>query len=260
MGRGADVVAAPSLVGQSLAASMKDRVMERGNHPVQSDRPARTLFWRGSLLAVVSLGVITWLLVRALMLPAPQDAAVCGMPPCVVATLPPAEVVMLVPPGAMPEAPLPNVPPPPGSGVPVSPVDATAPSSSAPPAAPSGEGAMPEPASVALAPLAEIEVAKRPEPKKPRDILLPGEVMRPERQNAAPTMGAYGARKATSPAPAPLKPLRPADKAPPRPYTVTTTRPTGAVGIRLGPCGPAVPRYQVDGVEVDAFGRPCGPS
>lgn len=233
---------------------------------MQSDKPARTSFWRGSLLAAVSLGAIAWLLVQVFAQPTRQDETVCGMAPCVVATLPPAEVVMQVPPGALPVAPLPDAPlPPAGAAV----LPATLPTPAAVEVGPEAPTTLAPttlapttsaPTTTALLPLPEIEVAKRPEPKKPRDILLPGEVMRPERQNAAPPMGASRPKAATPPAVAPLKPLRPAEKTPPKPYTVTTTRPTGAVGIRLGPCGPSAPRYQVDGVEVDAFGRPCDPS
>jgi hypothetical protein len=223
-------------------------------------KPARTRFWQVSLLAAASVGAGAWLLAPGLTQPKPLEQAICATAPCVVATLPPAEVVLQVPPGSLPGA-----FPAEGQDMPTTNLEGGAPPAATPASTPlPGEGLAvpPEAAIVALAPLAEVEVAKRPEPKKPRDILLPGEVMRPERQNAAPTMGAYRPRTATTPAPAPasLKPLRPAEKAPPRPYTVTTTRPTGAVGIRLGPCGPTVPRYQVDGVEVDAFGRPCGPS
>lgn len=240
--------------------------MERGTQAVQSDKPARTSFWRGSLLAAVSLGVIAWLLVQVFAQPTRQDETVCGMAPCVVATLPPAEVVMQVPPGALPVAPLPDAPLPPADAAAL---PATLPTPAAVEVGPEAPTTLAPttlapttsaPTTTALLPLPEIEVAKRPEPKKPRDILLPGEVMRPERQNAAPPMGASRPKAATPPAVAPLKPLRPAEKTPPKPYTVTTTRPTGAVGIRLGPCGPSAPRYQVDGVEVDAFGRPCGPS
>ncbi len=232
--------------------------------PLRTDRPARTWPWHRVLLGLAGaalLASVSGLAVTALLQPSPQTDAVCGTPPCVLAPLPPAEVVMRLPPGS-----LPDVVPPAEAAAPLPEQGGAALPEPAPVAMDPGLTPPPAPAqayelsSSALPPLAEVEVAKRPEPKKPRDILLPGEIMKPERQNAAPVMGAYKPRTAARPAPPPLKPLRPAEKAPPRPYTVTTTRPAGAVGIRLGPCGPAVPRYQVEGVEVDAFGRPCGPS
>ena len=241
--------------------------------PLQAGRQARAWTWQRVLLGLAGaalLAGISGLGATALFQTPPQTAADCGIPPCVLAPLPPAEVVMRIPPGSLPDVTLPDVTPPVGppvgspAGPPVGP---------AAPLPDQGTGAVSEPAPLALdpglmmqpapalPPLAQVEVAKRPEPKKPRDILLPGEVMKPERQNAAPVMGANKPRTAARPPPPPpLKPLRPAEKTSPRPYTVTTTRPSGAVGIRLGPCGPTVPRYQVDGVEVDAFGRPCGPS
>ena len=239
--------------------------------PLRTARPALTRPWQRVLLGLAAAGLLAGLSglgFTALIGPSPQGEASCGTPPCALLPLPAAEVVMQIPPGSLPEALQPVVPtaslPDEGADVLPGPVPmATNPAPIMPPVpaqpdelAPSGLSSPMVPSSLAMLPLAEVEVAKRPEPKKPRDILFPGEVMKPERQNAAPVMGTYP-KPAARPVPPPLKPLRPAEKVPPRPYTTTTTRPTGAVGIRLGPCGPAVPRYQVDGVEVDAFGRPC---
>jgi len=228
--------------------------------PLQTGRPARIWLWQKVLLglaAAVLIAVISGLGVAALIGPSPQGEAACGTPPCVLLPLPPAEVVMQIPPGSLPDAMPPAEPaaPLPERGAVVLPEAAITAMDPAP-QTPHVPGEATDLPPLAMLPLAEVEVAKRPEPKKPRDILFPGETLKPERQNAAPVMGTYP-KPALRPAPPPLKPLRPAEKVPPRPYTTTTTRPTGAVGIRLGPCGPAVPRYQVDGVEVDAFGRPC---
>ena len=237
--------------------------------PAPSGRPDVTWLWQRvmlgllGLLAAVALALVSGLVVASLIRPAPQADVGCGTPPCVLAPLPPAEVVMRLPPGFLPEAAEPEIASRPAEGQAIGPPPdpAVAPLATDPPLSPQPVpvGAS-LPSQSALLPLAEVEVAKRPEPKKPRDILLPGEIMKPERQNAAPFTGAPKLRPVARPAPPPLQPLRPAEKVPPRPYAVTTTRPSGTVGVRLGPCGPAVPRYEVNGVEVDAFGRPCGPS
>lgn len=128
-------------------------------------------------------------------------------------------------------------------------------------------------------PLETRSIATRPAPKSPRDLLLPGETLRsrwadsdhpqaPGRVVAAlPTAPV----KPTSPKPGAALPpplpgvaavSRPAAVAPARPAAVKPVKPVkparagngGAVRLDLSSC---TGEYHLDGVAVDAMGRPC---
>jgi hypothetical protein len=127
------------------------------------------------------------------------------------------------------------------------------PEAASPASSPNADSAPPP-----LPPLPVVVVTKRPEPKKPRDILFPGEVMKPERPIAAQPVVVPPTKQ-----PAKVVSRPPSAATPVAPGAVNTTRTkpkSGTMaggGIRLGPCGPLETRYMRDGVEVDAFGRPC---
>ncbi|MDD3446883.1 MAG: hypothetical protein PHS60_15860, partial [Zavarzinia sp.] len=116
-------------------------------------------------------------------------------------------------------------------------------------------------------------VETRPTPKKPQDMLLPGETLRsrwadpdhphaPGREAAAPaavpSRPARPARPATTGGPPPPPPLTASASRAPTPAATPATRPRrgeSATKIRLG--GECSGQYYLDGIAVDTMGRPC---
>ena len=229
----------------------------------------------GALVFGLVLGAVPCALLFALLPPEPaptparHDVAPVVDAPLSAPAMPPGS---LLPPGPEP-ARVADLPPPEGVAPPVEPPPSEVPPSEVPDAAPSppaDEAGGTAPESVALPPLPSVEVAARPEPKKPRDMLLPGEVLKRD-SPAPPTpyrppVARSGGDPRYSVRPLPPKPavtppsprrLDPPRSAPARPRGETGAG--RAASIRLGPCGPTETRYMRDGVEVDAFGRPCDP-
>lgn len=141
-----------------------------------------------------------------------------------------------------------------------------------PPAAPAEAAAPP-----ALPPLESRDIATRPPPKSPQDMLLPGERLHsrwadpnhpdaPGRTTPAAPRAASPTRSAAilpppvrvtpiPPAPAPVA-AAPAPAKPPaeKPSRRGTTKATPPLRLDLSPCNG---QYFLDGVAVDSMGRPC---
>ncbi|RJF86865.1 hypothetical protein D3874_07410 [Oleomonas cavernae] len=143
------------------------------------------------------------------------------------------------------------------------------------PAAVPAQGPAPSP----LPPLESREIATRPSPKSPQDLLLPGETLHRRwadpTQPDAPGKPPSAARPAPSrsaavlPPPVRVTPMPAAPAAPVVAAPIRPARPAPAAAVpprkkgqgpapvlRLGPanCGG---QYFLDGVAVDAMGRPC---
>ncbi|MCF4164971.1 hypothetical protein L2U69_04880 [Zavarzinia compransoris] len=130
-------------------------------------------------------------------------------------------------------------------------------------------------AAAELPPLETRDIETRPAPKKPKDMLLPGEVLHrrwadpdhpqaPARAAALPPAAAKPRARDATILPPPLTAL-PAAAALPRAEPLVPVRPVTAAPRRAG----APPQirlggrecagdYFLDGVAVDAMGRPCG--
>ena len=244
----------------------------------ESRSPAGRSARVGALVFGLVLGAVPSVLLFALLPPGPAPApagdARQDVAPLVEAPLstPPSPLQSPLPPE--PEAArVADLPSPESVAPPAQPRPSDVLPSEAPAAAPSppaGEEGGAAAESAALPPLPSVEVAVRPEPKKPRDMLLPGEVLKRESPAPPTPYRPPAARSAGDPRysvlPLPPKPAAaPPPSRPANPPRAAQARPRGDTGqgkaasIRLGPCGPAETRYMRDGVEVDAFGRPCDP-
>ncbi|PWR23964.1 hypothetical protein DKG75_05295 [Zavarzinia compransoris] len=130
--------------------------------------------------------------------------------------------------------------------------------------------------SAELPPLESRDIGTRPAPKAPQDMLLPGETLRsrwadpqhpqaPGREASLPAVpakprGGQGRPAAGLPAPLTITPIpaAPAPVAAPAPAPARTpAKPAKPGKIRFGDAA-CDGGYHLEGVAVDAAGRPCG--